>query len=183
MANAVKNAVIKKMIEGAICDLMVKTTTENVVDSSGKTLAATLSEILTDIAKLPTDSTVDARIKAIVGAAPEALDTLVEISKALNDDPNFATTVTNMLASKVDKVSGKQLSTNDFTTALKTKLEGLSNYSHPATHSADMITESTTKKFVTPAEKTKIATSARVLTGKTEPADLTENDLFLQIVD
>lgn len=29
---------------------------------------------------------------------------------------------------KVDKVSGKQLSTEDFTTALKTKLEGLSNY-------------------------------------------------------
>lgn len=29
---------------------------------------------------------------------------------------------------KVDKVNGKQLSTEDFTTALKTKLEGLSNY-------------------------------------------------------
>jgi hypothetical protein len=29
---------------------------------------------------------------------------------------------------KVDNVSGKQLSTEDFTTALKTKLEGLSNY-------------------------------------------------------
>lgn len=29
---------------------------------------------------------------------------------------------------KVDKVSGKQLSTEDFTSALKTKLEGLSNY-------------------------------------------------------
>lgn len=29
---------------------------------------------------------------------------------------------------KVDKVAGKQLSTEDFTTALKTKLEGLSNY-------------------------------------------------------
>lgn len=29
---------------------------------------------------------------------------------------------------KVDKVSGKQLSTEDFTTVLKTKLEGLSNY-------------------------------------------------------
>lgn len=29
---------------------------------------------------------------------------------------------------KVDKISGKQLSTEDFTSALKTKLEGLSNY-------------------------------------------------------
>lgn len=32
------------------------------------------------------------------------------------------------ISGKVDKVVGKQLSTEDFTTALKTKLEGLSNY-------------------------------------------------------
>lgn len=35
---------------------------------------------------------------------------------------------TSALNGKVDKVSGKQLSTEDFTTALKTKLEGLNNY-------------------------------------------------------
>ena len=35
---------------------------------------------------------------------------------------------TSALEDKVDKVTGKQLSTEDFTTALKTKLEGLSNY-------------------------------------------------------
>lgn len=36
-----------------------------------------------------------------------------------------------MLAGKVDKVDGKGLSTNDYTTAEKTKLAGLKNYSHP----------------------------------------------------
>lgn len=36
--------------------------------------------------------------------------------------------VTAALNNKVDKVNGKQLSTEDFTSALKTKLEGLSNY-------------------------------------------------------
>ncbi len=36
--------------------------------------------------------------------------------------------ITAALNNKVDKVNGKQLSTEDFTTALKTKLEGLSNY-------------------------------------------------------
>lgn len=35
------------------------------------------------------------------------------------------------LGGKVDKVEGKQLSTNDYTTAEKNKLAGLSNYSHP----------------------------------------------------
>lgn len=37
------------------------------------------------------------------------------------------------LGGKVDKVSGKQLSTNDYTTAEKNKLAGLRNYSHPTT--------------------------------------------------
>ena len=39
---------------------------------------------------------------------------------------SFATTL--QLNEKVDKVTGKQLSTEDFTAALKNKLEGLSNY-------------------------------------------------------
>lgn len=41
--------------------------------------------------------------------------------------------VKGQLGNKVDKVSGKQLSTNDYTTAEKNKLAGLSNYSHPTT--------------------------------------------------
>jgi hypothetical protein len=40
---------------------------------------------------------------------------------------------------KVDKVAGKGLSTNDYTTAEKQKLAGLSNYSHPTEHPASMI--------------------------------------------
>ena len=43
--------------------------------------------------------------------------------------------ITNMIVNKVDKVDGKGLSTNDYTTAEKTKLAGIAtnanNYSHP----------------------------------------------------
>jgi len=38
-----------------------------------------------------------------------------------------------LLAGKVDKIDGKGLSTNDFTTAEKNKLAGLKNYTHPTT--------------------------------------------------
>lgn len=38
-----------------------------------------------------------------------------------------------LLAGKVDKIDGKGLSTNDFTTAEKNKLAGLMNYIHPTT--------------------------------------------------
>lgn len=41
------------------------------------------------------------------------------------------TYVTGLLENKVDKVSGKGLSTNDYTTAEKEKLAGLNNYTLP----------------------------------------------------
>ena len=44
--------------------------------------------------------------------------------------------VSKKLEDKVDKVNGKQLSTEDFTTALKNKLEGLSNYDDTAIQNA-----------------------------------------------
>ena len=50
----------------------------------------------------------------------------------------YATTsaLSSGLSGKVDKVSGKQLSTEDFTTALKNKLQGLSNYDDASVNAA-----------------------------------------------
>ncbi|WP_206155043.1 hypothetical protein [Clostridium muellerianum] len=42
----------------------------------------------------------DNKVASIVNSAPTTLDTLQELAKALGDDPNFATTITNMVASK-----------------------------------------------------------------------------------
>ena len=47
---------------------------------------------------------------------------------------SFITGLVDALNSKVDKVTGKGLSANDFTTALKNKLDGLQNYVHPEFH-------------------------------------------------
>lgn len=65
---------------------------------------------------------VDTKISDLVNTAPEALDTLKELSTALGDDPNFATTILNQLNNKVEKVEGKGLSTNDYTNEEKTKV-------------------------------------------------------------
>ncbi|WP_373261255.1 phage tail protein [Citrobacter freundii] len=43
---------------------------------------------------------VHAAVAALVGSSPEALDTLAELAQALGNDPNFATTMLNALASK-----------------------------------------------------------------------------------
>ncbi|MDD3267227.1 MAG: hypothetical protein PHC75_08645, partial [Burkholderiales bacterium] len=53
-------------------------------------------------------------------------------------------TLWNTVSNKVDKVVGKGLSTEDYTSAEKTKLGGIAdnanNYVHPSTHDASMIT-------------------------------------------
>lgn len=59
----------------------------------------------TAAADYATDAEVAAAIAALVDTAPGTLDTLNELAAALGDDPNFATTVTNSLATKVNSFS------------------------------------------------------------------------------
>lgn len=49
---------------------------------------------------------VKATIDAIIGAAPGTLDTLNELAAALGNDPNFATTITNSIATKLAIAGG-----------------------------------------------------------------------------
>lgn len=107
--------------------------------------------------KTYTKTEADTRIQELIGAAPEALDTLQEIAEALNNDPDFAATMTSELSTKVDKVAGKQLSTEDYSTSEKTKLAGIevgaNKYTHPASHPASMITQDSEHRYVTDTEK------------------------------
>ncbi|EGI3998063.1 tail fiber protein [Escherichia coli] len=57
----------------------------------------------TNSAQIATTAYVMTAISALVGSSPEALDTLNELASALGNDPNFATTITNMIGQKVDK--------------------------------------------------------------------------------
>lgn len=75
--------------------------------------------------KLATEEYVGTTVAGLVDSAPETLNTLNELAAALGDDPNFATTIVNQIGNKVDKVDGKGLSTNDYTTAEKNKLSGI----------------------------------------------------------
>lgn len=82
--------------------------------------------IAIDSALATANAYTDEKINAIVGdGANESLDTIAEISAALNNNPDIITTLNNAIGNKVDKVSGKRLSTNDYTTAEKTKLSGI----------------------------------------------------------
>ena len=60
------------------------------------------SSDITDIDDYATKDYVDNSISGLVDNAPDALNTLNELSAALNDDSNFASTVTTALAAKAD---------------------------------------------------------------------------------
>ena len=94
----------------------------------GKSLVEKLAEIQTggqvDLSGYATQEYVQGQIEALVDGAPEALNTLKELSAALGDDANFASTVVQELAGKVDKAEGQRLITQEEAT----KLEGLANY-------------------------------------------------------
>ncbi|WP_455821397.1 hypothetical protein [Clostridium butyricum] len=87
------------------------------------------------------------KIQNVIGTAPAALDTLKEIADSLNNDSNFAGTMTNMLSEKVDKVAGKQLSTNDFDNTQKSNLADCNTKKH--THTNKSVLDGITSTLIT----------------------------------
>lgn len=73
----------------------------------------------------------DAKINEVLGMNQELLATIKEITEQLGNNESAVGAIMTSLDNKVDKVAGKGLSTNDYTTAEKNKLAGLSNYTLP----------------------------------------------------
>lgn len=104
----------------AVQNKVINTALGNKVDKvSGKGLSTndfTTAE-KTKLAGIATGAT-----KVTVDSALSSTSTNPVRNSAINA---AITSINNTLANKVDKVAGKGLSTNDFTTALKTKVDGL----------------------------------------------------------
>lgn len=96
------------------------------------------------------------------------------ITTMLNENwDKLDTTLFNLNKDKVDKITGKGLSTNDFTKLLKDKLDGIevgaNKYIHPDNHSLDIITETTTKKIMTNLEREKLEGVAKNANNYSHP--------------
>lgn len=133
--NPVQNKVINTKINSMKSDIDSKVPSTRTIN--GKALSENITLSASDVGALPstthipsidglaTETYVNNKVAGIVNSAPATLDTLNELAAALGDDPNFATTVATQIGTKVDKVDGKGLSTNDYTTTEKTKLSGI----------------------------------------------------------
>lgn len=68
------------------------------------------------------ENEIEAKIDALIGDAPEIMDSLPELIGVINNHAE-------LIEGKVDRQPGKGLSTNDYTTKEKNKLASLTNYS------------------------------------------------------
>lgn len=82
----------------------------NLLADDVQRLRDALQAIDNDITARPTSTTVqglvDAAVASLVNGSPAALDTLNELAAALGNDANFATTVTNALAARLQLSGG-----------------------------------------------------------------------------
>ena len=92
-------------------NLYPKTKAEQVVTKSGNTVEEHIADSTKHISSSERSSWnakastqyVSEKITELVNSAPDALDTLKELAEALGNDPNYATTITNLLAKKFEK--------------------------------------------------------------------------------
>jgi len=92
-------------------DLIASSTiaTGNIADNavtSDKISGITTAHITEGANLYYTDARADARAALLVDSAPSTLNTLNKLAAALGDDPNFATTVTNSIATKLPLAGG-----------------------------------------------------------------------------
>ena len=127
-----KNSILKGIVNGQVTELYPKTAANNTFLQSG-------TDLETALTTMPTTETVEGLISdaidALIDGAPATYDTLKEISDWIATHQSEYEALIAAIAGKVDKVEGKGLSTEDYTTAEKTKLAGIeagaNNYTLP----------------------------------------------------
>lgn len=100
--------------------------------SKGSSGVIDLGTVITSLSGYATESWVSSKLNDILGIDASGVEDLISILS----DSDTATGILNTISNKVDKVSGKGLSTNDYTTDEKNKLAGIAT-------GATKVTEST----------------------------------------
>lgn len=184
----------KIKIENVLKELIAKSNGENVTvtyNGAETTLTAALASIYQSLTDLPTSDGVDAKISAaidgLVDGAPAAYDTLKEISDYIATHKTAADALTAAIGGKVDKVEGKGLSTEDFTTALKTKLDAMASVTDAEKAAWDAKADKTKASatadgLMAKEDKARLDGLRGVRYGATAPDDMQDGELFIRVV-
>ena len=130
---ATKNAILQMIIENVLTDIMVRGQADNIIvnKETGETLATRLARITVTttgfVQRTEMESYVAQKLSELVDGAPETANTLLELANLIGDNVELIETLNAAIGSKVDKETGKGLSSNDFTDVFLTKLNGIAN--------------------------------------------------------
>ena len=95
-------------------------TADGLMSSTDKT---NLTNLVSNTNGYQTAQQVQQSISNVIGSAPNALDTLYELAEALDNDPNFATTITNQIGQKADKTTATTSANGLMSSTDKSKLD------------------------------------------------------------
>ena len=201
MGNVAKKAILRAYINSILTDLMVKTTGEQVYLDESTTVAAKLSEMVTAInlrAKSADVTTqinraIDALRQEMLGDTPvEAYNTFTELATYITEHQNVADALTAAVGEKAAKADLEALQTvvnalgalarkntvseSDLDAALKEKVNAASEGNH--SHNNKAVLDGITADKVSAWDA-----KAKVYAAASQPSELTQNDLWIQIVE
>ena len=119
----------------------IKSTVADELDGKSDVGHTHSSSDITDIDDYATKDYVDTSISGLVDNAPDALNTLNELSAALNDDSNFASTVTTALGAKADSADLATVATSGSYTDL-TDIPTIPTNTSDLTNDSDFVVSS-----------------------------------------
>lgn len=192
---ATKYVLTKIKVNGELKELITKTHAENTTvawNGQETTLTAALADILASITNLPTADGVDTKISAaiddLIGGAPETYDTLKEIADYIAAHKDVADGITAAIGGKVDKEDGKGLSAEDFTAALKAKLEAMPviNAEQMTSWNAkadNAVATAAANGLMSKEDKARLDGLRGVRFGTAPPADMQDGELFVMVVN
>lgn len=193
---ATTKALLKKIkIEGVLQDLFTQAQGDDVsvtYNSKSLTLTQALAEILTSITSLPTSDNVDTKISTaisnLIGGAPETYDTLKEIADYIGSHQEVVDALNAAIGNKVDKEEGKGLSAEDFTTALKNKLESLPEITASDVESwnnkaSTAVATTEANGLMSSTDKVRLDGIRGVVVGTSAPGTMLDGEVFVQIVE
>lgn len=195
MANTASKAILRAYINSVLTDLMVKTTGEQVYLDDTTTVAAKIAEMVTaiNLRAKSTDVTaeISAAINGLINGAPGTYDTLKEIADYIASHEDVVASLNAAIGNKADKTafeavkatvdalgslaSKNTVSENDLDAALKEKVNAASEGNH--SHSNKAVLDGITADKVSSWDS-----KSKVYTDASQPAGLTENDLWIQII-
>ena len=157
MSATSKNAILKAMIDGAITELMIKSTGDNIYLTDGTTIASKIASMVADIDTRAKSTDVTTQIQAlkdeILGTLPdEAYDTLTEIAEYIKDHQEVFDALKSAINDKADKTAVETIQAtinslgtlatksvvteSDLDSDLKTKIDNASEGNHSHTNKA-----------------------------------------------